>query len=57
MSMRALEGAIRSEAARVFCNSRLRVKDLREWSTDTIKPHEGEHVAYVGQMDLFADVA
>lgn len=44
MSLRQLESAITAEARRVFHNPRLRVKDLMEWSTGEIKPHDGEVV-------------
>ena len=45
MSLRSLESAITSEARRVFLNSKLRVKDIQEWSTGEIKPQAGEVVA------------
>ena len=44
MSMRALESAITSEARRIFNNPKLRVKDLKEWSTGQIKSQDGEVV-------------
>lgn len=45
MSIRALESAITSEARRHFCNSKLRVKDIQEWSSAPIEPHAGEVTA------------
>lgn len=45
MSMRSLESAITREARVFFNNRKLRVKDLMEWSTGEIKPHEGEVIA------------
>jgi hypothetical protein len=42
MSMRSLESAITAEARSVFLNTKLRVKDLQEWSSAAITPQEGE---------------
>lgn len=44
MSMRSLESAICAEARTVLCNSKLRVKDMQEWSSGEIKPQDGEVV-------------
>lgn len=44
MSIRSLEGTIAAEARRVFLNSKLRVKDIQEWSTGTITAQSGEVV-------------
>jgi hypothetical protein len=44
MSMKSLESAIAAEARRVFENSKLRLKDIMEWSTGPIAAHPGEVV-------------
>jgi hypothetical protein len=45
--MRTLEAAILAGAKAFFCNSKLRQKDILEWRTGEIKPHEGEVVGFV----------
>ncbi len=47
MSMATLERAVLAGAKVAFNNPRLRMKDLREWSTGEVKPHDGEVVAHV----------
>lgn len=44
MGMQTMERAITEEARRVFCNPKLRVKDILEWSSGNIKPQAGEVV-------------
>lgn len=44
MSMRSLETAIRNEAAGVLNNSKLKIKDILEWSTGPVKAEAGEVV-------------
>ena len=44
MSLRSVESDIASEARVVFKNPKLRVKDMMEWSSGDITPHEGEVV-------------
>lgn len=44
MSLRSLEAAILVEAKQVVGNSKLRQKDIMEWSTGNIEPQEGEKV-------------
>lgn len=44
MGIRQLESAITWEARTVFENSKLRVKDVQEWSSAPIKPKPGEVV-------------
>ena len=44
MSLRALEAEILAAARQVSCNSRLRQKDIQEWTTGEIAPHDGEVV-------------
>lgn len=42
MSMATLERAILAGAKTVFNNPKLRLKDIQEWSSGEIKPHDGE---------------
>lgn len=56
MSMRSVEGAIIAEARIVFKNSKLRVKDLMEWSTGQITPHDGEVVARMPSNRVFVSI-
>ena len=44
MGMRELEQSIIVEAREVSGNTKLKIKDMMEWSTGEIKPHEGEIV-------------
>lgn len=44
MGMRQLEALILVEAKEVTGNKKLRQKDILEWSTGEIKPHDGETV-------------
>lgn len=56
MSMRDLEGMIRSDVAMVLKNPKLRVKDLMEWRSSLIEPHEGEVVVKCETMDVWVAV-
>lgn len=56
MSMASLERAILAGAKIVFCNNKLRNKDIQEWSTGTIEPHEGERVARVPDPGVYVAV-
>jgi len=42
MSMKSLERAILAEAKKVTKNSKLRMKDIKEWSTGAIEEFPGE---------------
>ena len=42
MSMKTFEAEILQELRIVAKNKKLRQKDIIEWSTGTVKPHEGE---------------
>ena len=44
MSMKTLETAILIEAKQVTGNKKLRMKDIMEWTTGDIKPHDGERI-------------
>jgi hypothetical protein len=54
MSFREFEATITAEARGVLCNSKLRVKDLREWSTGEIQPEEGEFVIQLPRAGVYA---
>ena len=56
MSIATLERAVLYGAKIAFNNPRLRLKDLREWSTGEIKPHEGEVVVRVPDPGVFVAV-
>lgn len=56
MSMRDLEREIREEAKKLFNNLKLRNKDIMEWSTAHIKPHDGEVTEYLKEIDVFVAV-
>jgi hypothetical protein len=47
MSMATLERAILGGAKVVFNNPKLRQKDIQEWSSGEIKPHDGEVCARI----------
>lgn len=44
MGLRQFEAEILAEARKVTGNSKLRQKDIMEWSTGEVKAHEGETV-------------
>ena len=45
MSIRELESQIAADARVFFCNKKLRLKDICEWSTGEVKPREDEVAA------------
>jgi hypothetical protein len=56
MSMRTLETAI-TAAAREFLNyPGLRLKDVLEWSSGELKPHDGEIAFYLPDPGVFVCV-
>lgn len=57
MSMRTLEAAILRGARTVLKNSKLRQKDILEWSSGDIEPHDGEVVVNVPDPGVFVSVA
>ncbi len=44
MSLASLERSIAAELATMLNNPKIRVKDIQEWSTGSIKPQSGEMV-------------
>lgn len=47
MSLATLERAIWQEAKKVLNNSKMKLRELLEWSTGTIKPQDGEVVVFL----------
>lgn len=47
MGFRQLESAIAAETREIFCNRKIRLKDIMEWSTGVIDQQEGEVVEYM----------
>lgn len=47
MSMRELEAGILAELKQVAKNTKIRQKDIMEWSTGKIEPQEGETYFYL----------
>lgn len=52
MSMVSLERAILAEAKKVTGNSKLRMKDIMEWSTGKIKLEAGEDMYFLPEMQV-----
>lgn len=52
MSLRTLEAEILREARIVFNNSKLRQKDIMEWTTGKIDPREDEAIADLPHMQV-----
>jgi hypothetical protein len=51
--MRTLESEILREARTVTGNKKLRLKDIMEWSTGNIKPHDGEKTYRLPETKVF----
>lgn len=56
MSMRSLENAILAGAKVVLNNPKLRMKDILEWTTGEVLPHDGEVVVRVPNPGVFVAV-
>lgn len=56
MSMRSLESAVLAGAKFVFNNSRLRLKDIVQWSTGEIEPRAGEVVLWIADPGVYVAV-
>lgn len=54
--MQMLERQIREEAKKIFCNSKLRNKDLLEWSTGEIEGHEDEVTAFLPGTNVWVAI-
>ena len=54
MSIATLERAVVAGAREVLNNPKLRVKDLLEWSTSKVQPHDGEVVIFVPDLGTWA---
>lgn len=55
--MQAVERQLREEAKDILNNRGLRNKDILEWSTGAIEPHDGEVTAYLPKMGVYVSVA
>lgn len=53
MSMATLERAIIAGARTILKNSKLRVKDMQEWSTSEVTPQDGEIVVFVPDPGVY----
>lgn len=56
MSMATLEREILVEARKVTGKPKLRNKDIMEWSTGEIKPHNGERVFLLPILHVYIAV-
>ena len=52
MSMQSLERAILAEAKKVIRNPKLKMKDIVEWSTSTVKAEEDEVLYYLPELGV-----
>lgn len=52
MSMKSLEKAILTEAKTVTKKTKLRMKDILEWSTGAVKAQEGEMLYYLPELGV-----
>jgi len=52
MAMRDLERAILQEARTVTGNKKLRMKDISEWSTGTVKIRENERAFHLPELNV-----
>jgi len=52
MSFATLERAVLAELKVVAKNSKIRLKDIMEWSTGDIKPHEGETYYFLPELKV-----
>lgn len=52
MNRATLERAILAEAKTVFCNPKLRKKDILEWSSGPVKAFGDEVVALIPELNL-----
>ena len=56
MSMATLERAILAAAKVGFKNPKLKMKDIQEWCSGEIKPHEGEVVLWIPDPGVFVAI-
>lgn len=52
MSMKSLEAAILNELRHMVDKRSIRQKDIQEWSTGKIDPHEGETYYYLPRVGV-----
>lgn len=53
MGIRQLEAAILAEAKIVTKNSKLRMKDILEWSSGKVEPQTGEVVFFLPELRVY----
>jgi len=52
MGMKQLESAILVELREVLKDPYMRQKDIVEWSTATVNPHDGEEAAFLPRLRI-----
>lgn len=53
MSIRSFEAGILAELREVVGKRNIRQKDIMEWKTSKIEPHEGERVVFLEDNGVF----
>ncbi len=56
MSMASLEKEILFELQSVTKNNKLKKKDIMEWRTSELQPHEGEEVIYLPELRIWCAI-
>lgn len=56
MSLRSLHAAILVEARTVATRSKLRQKDIREWSTGELTARDGEAIHFLPKLRVYVSV-
>jgi hypothetical protein len=56
MSLATLERAMLAGSRIAFNNPKLRMADVMEWSTDEVKPRDGEVVAWIGNPGVYVAI-
>jgi hypothetical protein len=56
MTWGTLERAVLYNAKDVFKNKNLRLKDLMEWSTGQLEPHDGEVIAFIPNLKVWVAI-
>jgi hypothetical protein len=56
MTWGTLERAVLYNAKDVFKNKNLRLKDLMEWSTGQLEPHDGEVIAFIPDLKVWVAI-
>ena len=56
MSIRSYEREILEELKEVTGNRKLRIKDMMEWRTSEVKPHDGEMVFHLRKNSVWVAI-